>query len=70
MSIFLVFSQDEQAVAVDAIVSFAAVKETERHRPVPINAQTRIDTRSGYFYVTTPFAEVIEQLAVLEVPHG
>lgn len=63
---FMVFTEDEHAVALDHITGFSAVLESERHRPVPINAQTRIDTRSGYFYVTTPFAEIVEQLQLLK----
>lgn len=66
MTPFLVFADDDHAVALDKVVGFSAVKEEERHRPMPAGAQTRIDTVQGYFWVTTSFSEILDQILLLQ----
>lgn len=65
---FLIF-EDHKAVNVEHIVQLSALTDADRdprtgsyNRPIPADAATRVDTRSGFFYTSTEFDEVIEQL--------
>lgn len=73
MSAFLILA-DRKAVQVDKIVGFSEVPDDEKgerfSRIVPADSQTRIDTVQGFFYTTTPFEEVVEQLLVVGAQGG
>lgn len=71
---FLIF-EDRKAVQISQIVSIQALDDEDidprtghRPRPMPENAQTRVDTRSGFFWTSTPFDDVIEQLILATHP--
>lgn len=69
---------DDKAVQLCQIVQISAMGDDEidprtghRPRPIPAEAQTRIDTTSGYFWTSTPYTDVIERIVEIDrIAHG